>query len=59
MGPRWPSESPMAAQDGPNTPSEEFPIVIRSFRETAVGGRVARGTPWRPPEYAQEASRRP
>eukprot|EP00959_Pyramimonas_sp_CCMP1952_P290111 6068078-Pyramimonas_sp.AAC.1 len=59
MGPKWPSESPIAAQDGPKTTSEAFQIVSQSFRETAVGGRVARGGPQRPPEYAQEASRRP
>eukprot|EP00959_Pyramimonas_sp_CCMP1952_P218376 4567252-Pyramimonas_sp.AAC.1 len=48
----------MAAQDGPKTPSEAFQIVTRSSRETAVGGRVARGSPQRPSEHAQEASRR-
>eukprot|EP00959_Pyramimonas_sp_CCMP1952_P320627 6709771-Pyramimonas_sp.AAC.1 len=43
----------------PYTPPEAFQSVTRSFRETAVGSRVARESPKRPPAGAQEASGRP
>ena len=47
-GPRWPQDTPQALQ-----------IVTQSSRETVVRGKVAQGSPQRPLEGAQEASRGP
>eukprot|EP00959_Pyramimonas_sp_CCMP1952_P150928 3158575-Pyramimonas_sp.AAC.1 len=44
----------MTAQGGFETTPEAFHIVTWSFRETAVGSRVPRGSPQGPPEGAHE-----
>eukprot|EP00959_Pyramimonas_sp_CCMP1952_P266659 5575253-Pyramimonas_sp.AAC.1 len=58
MAQQGPNMARRGPHDGPQAPPEAFQMVTLSLR-AAMGSRMARGSPQRPLEGAEEASRRP